>query len=661
MSAPAGATIVPAVRLPILLAAVLACSCSSSGSGGGRDGGGRDAGTKGPRKPRVVILGFDGVDPRWVDQWIADLPNLEKLGKRGARMPLRSTTPPQSPVAWTSFATGTEPGTHGIYDFIRRDPASYRPFVGTTEVETPRVGPPSARNLRKGEPFWQHLAKAGVKVVALNVPYSFPPDPMDESGHMLSGLGVPDLRGTNSTFTVFGADVTEADVEHPPAGGAYARIEDGGAGIEGPMKPESRERMTVPVRFTATGEGDACAVEAALPGGVRGRATRGEWTNWLELSFQDGGRRARGMVRMLPLSCAPLRVFMTPVNLHPRAPYLPITEPTAWAGELADEYGLFKTVGWDQDTSALNAEVMDDATFLADVQATERKRLEMTLGTIRHGDFDVLISVWTGTDRVAHMFYRLIDPQHPRYDAELARRLGNPIRAQYRFMDEAIGKVLQALRPDDVVIVMSDHGFHNYRRGLHVNSWLREKGYLVLRADAPTPPREFLLDVDWSRTKAYALGTGQIYLNVRGRERDGIVAPGAAYDALIAELKRGLEAIQDPDADGARVVRRAYSRADAFRGADDAVAPDLQLAFADGYRTSWESILGGMPSGLFAPNTKKWSGDHSASDVTETSGILVSSVRPSRQDPAIVDFAPSLFHHFGLSAPAGLAGRSFLP
>jgi len=607
------------------------------------------------------VLGFDGVDPRWVDEWIADMPNFDKLGKRGGRMPLRSTTPPQSPVAWTSFATGTDPGAHGIYDFIRRDPATYRPFVGTTQVETPRAGPPSARNLRKGEPFWSHLAKAGVKVVALNVPYSFPPDPMQEVGRMLSGLGVPDLRGTNSTFTLFGADVTPEEVEHPPAGGAFVRIEDDAAGIEGPMRPGGGGRMTVAVRFTASGEGDACSVEVALPGGVRGRATRGEWTDWLELSFQEAGRRARGMVKMLPLSCAPLRVFMTPVNIHPRAPYLPITEPGAWAGALADEFGLFKTVGWDHDTSALNAEVMDDATFLADVRATEEKRLEMTLGTIRHGDFDVLVSVWTGTDRVAHMFYRLLDRQHPRWDAALAERLGNPIREQYEWADQALGRVAAALRPDDVLIVMSDHGFHNYRRGLHVNSWLREKGYLVLRDGAPTPPREFLLDVDWTRTKAYALGTGQIYLNVRGRERDGIVAAGADYDALVAELRTGLEGIVDPEAAGARVVRRAYTRADSFRGADDAVAPDLQLAFADGYRTSWESILGGMPAGLFAPNVKKWSGDHSASDVAETSGILVSSVRPSRNDPAIVDFAPTLLHHFGVALPAGLSGRTFLP
>lgn len=655
---------VPAVRVApwfLVLLALVSSACSSSDRQ--RDGGrAADAGRGAPRRPRVIVLGFDGVDPRWVDEWIADMPNFEKLGKRGARMPLRSTTPPQSPVAWTSFATGTDPGAHGIYDFIRRDPATYRPFVGTTQVETPRVGPPSAKNLRKGEPFWQRLAKGGVRVVALNVPYSFPPDPMDETGRMLSGLGVPDLRGTNSTFTVFGADVSEEDALHPPAGGAFARIEDGAAAIEGPMRPGGTTRMTVPVRFTATGEGEACTVEAALPGGVRGRAPRGEWTDWLELSFQDGGRRARGMVRMLPLSCAPLRVFTTPVNIHPRAPYLPITEPGAWAGQLADEYGLFKTVGWDQDTSALNAEVMDDATFLADVRATEQKRLEMTLGTIRHGEFDLLISVWTGTDRVAHMFYRLLDEQHPRHDAALARQLGNPIREQYRFMDQAIGQIAAALSPDDVLIVMSDHGFHDYRRGLHVNSWLREKGYLVLREGAPAPPREFLLDVDWTKTRAYGLGTGQIYLNVRGRERDGIVAPGAAYDALVRELQEGLAAITDPEAGNARVVRRAYSRADAFRGADDAIAPDLQLAFAENYRTSWESILGGMPErALFAPNTKKWSGDHSASDVTETSGILVTSVRPTRDDPAIVDFAPTLLGHFGVAVPRGLAGRRFLP
>ncbi|MBI2894146.1 MAG: alkaline phosphatase family protein [Deltaproteobacteria bacterium] len=661
MSAPRVRWLVALGFIAVAGGAARACSSEPRTQRPPRDGGaGSESGRK---KPRVVILGFDGMDPRWVDQWIAELPNIEKLGKRGSRRPLRSTEPPQSPVAWTSFATGSEPAAHGIYDFIRRDPATYRPFVGTTKVEVPRVGPPVARNLRSGEPFWQRLGNNGVRVVALNVPYSFPPDRMD-TGRMLSGLGVPDLRGTNSTFTVFAENLSTEERAHAPAGGIFVPIDGGAAAIEGPLRPGpvavgEPTRITVPVRFATTGDGADCRVEATA-GGKRALARVGAWTDWLELSFSEGGRRARGMVRLLPLSCAPLRVFMTPVNLHPRAPYLPISEPGAFVAELADDYGLFKTIGWDHDTSALNAEVIDDDTFLADVRATEDKRLEMTLGAIRRGDFDLLISVWTGTDRVAHMFYRLIDPEHPRHDAAAARRLGNPILDRYRAMDDVVGKVARALGPDDLLIVMSDHGFQSYRRGLHVNSWLRERGYLVLREGAPSPPREFLLDVDWARTRAYALGTGQVYVNVRGRERDGIVAPGAEYDALVAELEAGLEAITDAEAGGVRVVRRAYTRAEAFRGGEEDVAPDLQLAFADGYRTSWESILGGMPEGLFAPNRKKWSGDHSASDVDQTPGLIVSSRRLGRQDPAIVDFARTVLGLYGVEPAAGTAGRSFL-
>jgi predicted AlkP superfamily phosphohydrolase/phosphomutase len=313
-------------------------------------------------------------------------------------------------------------------------------------------------------------------------------------------------------------------------------------------------------------------------------------------------------------------------------------------------------VGWDHDTSALNAEVLEDGQWLADVDALERDRRAMLEAAMGRDDWQLLIWVSTATDRVAHMFYRLIDPEHPRYDAVAAAAHGDAIEDEYRRMDETIGWVVGRLRPNDTLLILSDHGFHNYRRGLHVNQWLRQEGLLALRDGADTG--DLLANADWSATKAYAIGTGQIYLNLRGRERDGIVSRDDAQ-ALMDRIRTGLMAIRDGERGDAAVVTEVYFARDVFQGRRSPDAPDMQIAFAENYRTSWESILGGVPAGLFADNRMKWSGDHAASDVRETPGILISN-RPLRDEVEIVDLAPTALTFFGRRPPSSYVGESVL-
>lgn len=617
---------------------------------------------------RVVVLGFDGVDPRWLEQWAREgkLPNLARMiaaHEGRAYTKLASTNPPQSPVAWTSFATGTEPGDHGIFDFIARKLIDRQggppvlPQVGTNVFHPQPAGPPVARNLRSGEPFWQTLGNQGVKVLALNVPYSFPPDPMRD-GRMVSGLGVPDLRETNSTFTYASTDIA-AD-EPPHGGGVFVRwdVRDGKASfaLEGPSVPgKPNERMSIPVEARAK---DANTLTVTIAGRTID-ARVGEFSDWIEATFEKDGTRIAGIFKIAALEAAPrLRLFVSPISFDPRAPYSPVSYPNAYAGALAEQIGgLYKTVGWDHDTSSLNEEVVDDALFLRDMDAIETQRTEMLMTSIAKDDWQLLLWVSTATDRAAHMFYRLIDPQHPRYDAQLAALHGDAIERQYKRMDETIGRVLSQLRPNDTLLIMSDHGFHNYRRGLHVNQWLRTNGFLTLRNGAEASGHEFLLDVDWSQTKAYALGTGQIYFNVRGRERDGIVNASDTA-ALAQQIREGMKALRDDAAGGAPVVSEVYVGAQAFHGGRASEAPDLQIAFAENYRTSWETILGGVPAGLLADNTRKWSGDHAASDVAETPGILVANRPISRANPAIWDLAPTIVSLFGKPVPQGYVGGS---
>jgi predicted AlkP superfamily phosphohydrolase/phosphomutase len=663
------------VRVLFVLSGVaLACACGEKKAGPGpAEQPLQTAPATKAARGRLLMLGFDGVDPRWLEAWAKEgkLPTLKQLMDENSGQGYRrlgSTNPPQSPVAWTTFATGTLPGEHGIFDFIGRTlsteptglPISLR--VATTSFEVQPAGPPVARNLRSGTPFWQTLGNDGVKVVALNVPYSFPPDPMRD-GRMLSGLGVPDLRETNSTFTYVGTDVTDDRVKRPPGGGVMVKLAmQKGAGhfeLEGPSVPGGDgARMHTPVDILV---GESPTAMTVSIGGKPHALTVGQWSDFIELEFTHEGARVAGICKLLGLEAGKqTRLFISPISFHPRDPYSAISHPRSFSGKIADDLGhLYKTVGWDHDTSALNAEVIDDGQFLADMDAIEKDRTKMLLDRLAQPDWDLMIWVSTATDRAGHMFYRLIDPAHPRYDAALAKRYGDAIEREYKRMDATVAQVRKQLRPEDTLLILSDHGFHEYRRGLHVNQWLRSQGLLTLRGGAASSSREFLIDVDWSKTKAYAVGTGQVYFNLQGREREGIVAREQA-GALAQQIKTGLLALRDKERGDAIAVANVYIGSEVFKGGRADGAPDLQIAFAENYRTSWETILGGVPAALFADNDKKWSGDHAASDVADTPGILIANRPLARPEASIVDLAPTACSFFGKPAPAHYTGRPLL-
>ncbi|MBK7974892.1 MAG: alkaline phosphatase family protein [Deltaproteobacteria bacterium] len=631
---------------------------------------------------RVVILGFDGVDPELYQKWAkdGDFANLKRLAQSGAFAPLESTLPPQSPVAWASFATGTNPGKHGIFDFIKRDPSSYLPGVGTNDYVDPTftpdgklATPPRATNPRQGPPFWKVASDAGLAVAVLSVPYTFPPDPLNEQSRMLSGLGVPDLRMTNSSYAYYGSDVKPADSAKPISGGVPFRLEFKNdvaeSTLEGPVDARAttkpRPRLKVPVKVEKLGGGK---VRLTI-GGQAQEAAAGAWTGWYDVSFAFGDALVEhGVTRARVLSVAPeVRIYLAPVSMDPRNPPIPVTSPNGYGAELAKK-GVFKTVGWVEDTSALNADNygVDEETFLQDVYSIVEEREQKTIDALAQ-PFDLVISAFTATDRISHLFYRLLDTGHPEYDAALAKRYGNAIREAYRRMDAFVGKVQAVLKPEDTLIVISDHGFHSFRRGVNLNTWLVQNCFLTLKGKgcgdavkpADMPNGDFLLDAEWTKTKAYAFGTGQIYVNLAGREKNGIVAKGEEYDKLVTEISAKLGALVDPKTN-TKAVAGVFRGDKSFTGDAAAKAPDLQVAFVEGYRTDWKSILGGMTQEVVVTNEKKWSGDHSSSDPKDTQGVVFASVPIQSKSPGIVDIGPTALKRLGVAVPANMDGKPIL-
>ena len=635
-----------------------------------------------PVTNQVVVLGFDGADPKLAAKWIAEgkLPNLARLAREGTFKPLGTTNPPESPVAWASFATGLNPGGTGIYDFLKRDPQTYLPELSLVSREKPKflwglipVKAPKVVNLRSGVPFYKAAADAGYKTTVIRMPLEFPPTKIP-GGKLWAGLGVPDLRGTWGTFFYFSSDLTPWDVGDTEFGGKLVRLELNGnhasSTIEGPADPtvDKFTRLTVPVDFTVSPDGKSVTI--ALQGHT---ATLGErqWSGWFHARFRVTPFLVLSSIcRFYILQASPdLRIYMSPLNLDPEDSPLPISSPPGYAGELAKEHGLMKTLGWWHDTWALNEERIDEGVFLEDCWRTMDQWRDITVDELKNDPPSLLVSVSTATDSVSHMFWRLTDPKSPRYDADLAAKYGDAIERTYEKMDTAVGDVMQVMKPGATLIIVSDHGFHSWRKGFNTNTWLVENSFMTLKnpnaqekqydLDNLFGQGSFFPNTDWSHTQAYALGLGQIYLNLKGREKYGIVTPGAEAQRILEHLRQKLLALEDPDTHE-KVIENVYFASEIFHGPRASEAPDLQMSFHDGYRTSWQTSLGAVPAGIIVANMKKWSGDHCASDPSDTQGIFFSN-RRFPQQPSILDISPTVLGLLSVAPPEKLDGHELTP
>ncbi len=659
-------------------------------------------------RPKLLILGFDGMDPALVTRWMkaGQLPNLTKLASTGTVKRLETTHSPESPTAWASFATGVNAGKHNIFDFLVRDTNTYLPDLGMVRREPARflfgyvpTARPKLTSIRGGTSFWVTAGKAGVRSSVLTVPVTFPPEDVP-NGELLSGLPLPDIRGTMGTFYYFATDLSRYEEGNTEFGGILKRLvmdaDVATTEVIGPPNPIVRQQIhTIRTKGPTLSDNDRATLaelqkieDVRVPLTIRwNRQARsatieiqgqsillepGRMSRWVDLEFRVNFLvRLHGMAQFLLMNAGnELQLYMSPVNWKPDAPPLPISSPASFAGDLFQRLGYYRTLGWAEATWPLNEGRMDEQTFMDDLYKAFDDRAQVILSRIDAGRWDLLVGVIESTDRVQHMMWRFLDPAHPMYDAALAPKYGDSILRVYRRADQFIGEVLERVDPSTTVLVVSDHGFHSWRKAVNLNSWLVQQGYMTLSTQGVAPPGEKKLDdlfgggefwenVDWSQTRAYAMGLGQIYFNLRGREARGIVSPGAEAAQLADELSARLLTLTDPD-DGTRIVRAVYKRDDIYSGSFLHNASELQVGMEDGYRVSWQTTLGGSPAGIVYPNMKKWSGDHGGFDFATTAGVLISNRPVSAEKPSIMDIAPTVLKYFGISIPGEIDGKPLL-
>jgi predicted AlkP superfamily phosphohydrolase/phosphomutase len=651
---------------------------------------------------KLLILGFDGMDPDLVAKWMAEgkLPNIQRLAREGGMYPLATTHSPESPTAWASFATGVNPGKHNIYDFLVRDTTTYIPDLGMVRREPAKflfsyipIRKPKLESLRGGTSFWVTAGQSGVRSSILTVPVTFPPETVP-NGELLSGLPLPDIRGTMGTFYYFATDLSRYEEGNTEFGGVLKRLvmENDVAKTElvGPPNPivrqqiqairakspklsetdraavaelQAREDVHVPVTIRWNRSAKTATVDVA---GETVALEQGKLSKWIDLDFKVNVLiRLHGMAQMLLMKGdSELQLYISPVNWKPDNPPLPISAPASFAGDLFRRIGPYRTLGWAEATWPLNEGRMDERTFMEDLYKAFDDRAQVILDRITARNWDMLVGVIESTDRVQHMMWRYMDPKHPMHDAAQAAQFGDAIERVYRRADEFVGEVREHIDPQTALMIVSDHGFHSWRKSVNLNTWLVQQGYMAVQGQQPGEKKlddlfgggEFWENVDWSRTRAYAMGLGQVYFNLRGRESQGIVSPGAEAKQLADELSAKLLTMKDPD-DGSSIVRAVYKKDDVYSGEYLQNASELQVGMEDGYRVSWQTTLGGSPQGIVYANMRKWSGDHGGYDFATTAGVLISNRRITRTDASITDIAPTVLKFFGLQIPAQIDGK----
>ncbi len=555
--------------------------------------------------PRIIVIGMDGLDYGIMKQLIAgkQLPNFEKLARSGTFAPLNPTMPPESPVVWTTIATGKNPGEHGIFDFIQRDPATYKLRLAICETGGKAASLYSYKPVVEEKTFWSELNEKGISTTVIRWPLTFPAQGLD--GRLLAGLGVPDVTGLLSRYTYY---TTEQSVSVPEE--KVVHVEREGAAIitfiKGPLRKGILEtkNITVPMSIETGADGQSAEIS------VSGEKTRVElktWSPFMRTVFKTGlTENIPAIFKVYIESIEPeFRMCMTSLQYDPRDTKSGVFLPEDYGAELADRIGMFYTLGMPEDTEALEDGALSEQAFLEQCSEITEQRKAMLRHAFENAEGGALVFVFDTSDRIQHMFWG----NNEFDEAGNVVRVAPEIQRHYVEMDMVLGYVLHGMDKRARLFVFSDHGFTRFDYQFDTNRWLVENGYMKLKQE---PSGEnawgalFHL-VDWSGTRAYALGFSGIYINRAGREGEGIVQD-SEYDGLKWEIRDKL--LDTVDERGERVFEDISEGSEIYSGRHAKNAPDLVAGFRPGYRTGKHTAIGGVFGKTIAENDKKWKGDH---------------------------------------------------
>lgn len=636
---------------------------------------------------RVIVLGIDGMDPKLLQQYVDEgvLPNFKKLIDQGDFKPLKSSMPPLSPTAWSDFITGMSPGGHGIFDFVHRDPKTRAPFMSMSRAippgrtftlgsyQFPLTGG-GVEQLRQGRAFWQVLDDHDIYSIIYKMPVNFPP--VESKGVAISGMGTPDITGSPGSFSFFttklprnvkditGGECYEVDVNNGrvdakligPAN-SFRLVPKKGSPRRNPDGTEAEpdyENPLCEIPFTVFVDPKDDVVKIVVQD-EEFVLQVGEWSKWISMDFEAlkplVSINAVGQFYLQEVR-PEFKLFVTPLQISVENPALPITQPAEWAKELYDNLGNFYTAQLPENTKALSGGIFTCDEFWRQARRVfdeNRKALDFHLEKFDKG---LLFFYFGSVDQGCHMLWRYVDKNHPGYIETPG--MEDSIKRLYIEMDEVIERTMKEVGEDTTLIVMSDHGFSPFYWGVNLNTWLQQKDYIAFKSTYKPESFRYFENVDWSGTKAYAVGLNGLYVNLEGRESGGIV-PQADYEKVLDELEKDLLELRDPRNGNQAVTLVVRTRRD-MPGAAVGIGPDILVGYNYGYRTSWESPLGEFPAEVFVDNKEAWSGDHCI-DNSKVPGVLITNKKITLDAPALTDLTVGVLDEFGVPKLKEMIGQ----
>jgi len=600
----------------------------------------------------MIVLGVDGMDPEFLESHWSSLPNLNRLRQMGDFRRLATTVPPQSPVAWSTVTTGMDPGGHGIFDFVHRDPATRLPMTSMAQVTPPThslgIGPylfpltgGGLRSLRAGRAFWQILREHGVPATVIRMPANYPPAESDAES--LSGMGTPDMEGSTGTFSFFSSNPAEPSQLVPGGRVVHVPVENGRAvlRLSGPPNGFRRDNAVASVDLIAYADPSGPAARFDLDD-QQVVLQAGDWSNWMRASFPliPMVKSASGIFRIYLQQVHPyLRVYVSPINIDPENPALPISTPSTYSRTVANAVGDFYTQGISEDTAAFRANLFDRAEFLTQSRKVLADSLRMFRYELDRYSNGLFFYYFSSIDQNSHMLWG-------KFDGELLDI--------YRQVDQAVGEAMAKAGTEIPLVIISDHGFAKFDYAVHLNSWLQREGFLTLDDPANGSDEEVFAHVDWSRTQAYAIGLNGIFLNLVDRENGGIVS-AAEREQVRDSIAHELLAFKNPY-NGQSVVGKVYFPETAFRGRNLKYSPDLFVGFHRGYRASWQTALGAVPKTLVDENNQAWIADHCMAS-EEVPGVLLSNHKIAASAPQLADITATIVAWFGIPKTPDMIGQ----